>query len=153
LSTPVARLFQIHDRIFYSGLLNGATVAFLVLSNWLMVFVFHLDVLGLTIAQVLRSLFALAFGLALLARLGTSLDIGRLIAFLGIGAGVGALAIGAITLVPKSSQVVVRLLVDGAVFVGAVAFFYWPFRQKIRFILHGEPYPLAPDPAPVSERP
>jgi peptidoglycan biosynthesis protein MviN/MurJ (putative lipid II flippase) len=143
VSTPLGRLFQITDRIFYSGLQTLGVALALLLAGGILVFALKLDVLGLTLAHLLKNLCGLGAALIWLPKIDIRLNFRRLGKYTAAALAAGAGAVGLARLLPAPSSALLDLMIQGAAFAALTAAFYWPLRRRIRLILYGTPEDVA----------
>jgi len=129
---PAFRMFQVIDRIRSTGIVYLASIALFAVFGVLFVFVMKLGVIGMALIVVLNSYLSTGLSFYLLRRAGVSVNLIRVLRFAAFSTAISLLGIGIVRLLPPMSlHQILRLLMNGALFVGLVGAAHLPLKRHL----------------------
>ncbi len=141
LGAPVARMFQIVDRVRYTGINTLLTALISCALNYVFVFRCGWDVWGYTSALALTSFLSLIPQFILITRSGLVLRFRSLFRYFAFASGVSLLATLAVWALPHARPIAVDLGLRAAAFAVLVAGPYLLILRRIMRVLYGTPEP------------
>jgi putative peptidoglycan lipid II flippase len=134
---PLHKMFQILDRIHYSGILYAASALFLLILDLTFVFHFKLDVQGLALAMVGNSCLILCLDIYLVRRAGVDLRVTPLLKYFSYALVAGGLAAFICRRLPHIDSTFLNLALDASTFTVLTGLMYWPIKERIFLLFRG----------------
>jgi putative peptidoglycan lipid II flippase len=135
---PIFRLFQVIDRIRYSGMASLLAALNFAVIGWGVVFLLKMGVVGLALMVTVNSYITVSFCIFLLRRGGIHFDIWRVVKYAGYAALSSMVMIGIMRALPEMHvNVFVKLFLVGCIYVTLIVTAYLPIRKQIFKVVNG----------------